>query len=77
MKLLREFFRLRVAGLRALSGRGAAVPFSVTVPAPLASAADHRGVVVVELPRAQVPAAPREPASFLKTPRHRRWGAGR
>jgi hypothetical protein len=76
MKLLREFFRLRVAGLRALSRRGAAVPFSVTVPAPLASPADH-GVVVVELPRTHAPAARREPASFLKTPRHRRRSSGR
>ncbi len=76
MKLLREFFRLRVAGLRALLDCGAAASLSVTVPAPLSSPAEHR-VVVVELPRAHAPSARREPASFLKTPRHRRRGAGR
>ena len=41
MKLLHDFFRLRLAGLRTASVRGAAVSpqFSVTVPAPLAKPA--------------------------------------
>ncbi|OHC47002.1 hypothetical protein [Rhodanobacter soli] len=73
MKLLHDFFRLRLAGLRAASVRGAAVSreFSVTVPAPLAKPAGG-GVE-------RIAAAPvrREPASFLKAPRHRRLGSGR
>ena len=72
MKLLHDFLRLRLAGLRTASVRGAAVSpeFSVTVPAPLAKPAG--GVERV----AAVPVR-REPASFLKTPRHRRLGSGR
>ncbi|KRE83585.1 hypothetical protein ASG75_14590 [Rhodanobacter sp. Soil772] len=73
MKLLHDFFRLRLAGPRTASVRGAAVSpeFSVTVPAPLAEPASG-GVE-------RVTAAPvrREPASFLKAPRHRRLGSAR
>ncbi|WP_426701145.1 hypothetical protein ACPPVV_17520 [Rhodanobacter sp. Col0626] len=78
MKLLRDFFRLRLAGLRGASFRGTAAPydFRVTVPAPLDRPSD-RDAVVVDLPRAHVPPMRREPASFLKTPRHRRLGASR
>ncbi len=73
MKLLHDFLRLRLAGLRTASVRGAAVSaeFSVTVPAPLAKPAGG-GVERV----AAVPVR-REPASFLKAPRHRRLGSGR
>jgi len=80
MKLLRDFFRRRMAGFRGVSGRGVAASreFSVTVPAPLAESA-HGDAVVAELPagHARVTAIRREPASFLKAPRHRRLGAGR
>ncbi|TPG06495.1 hypothetical protein EAH75_17830 [Rhodanobacter glycinis] len=80
MKLLRDFFRLCVAGLRTVTGRGAAAShgFSVTVPAPLSHPAGD-GAVVVDLMRvvARPLASRREPASFLKAPRHRRLGAGR
>ncbi len=81
MKLLRDFFRLRVAGLRAVSGRGAAASrgFSVTVPAPLAKTSGE-SAVVIDLQRAasaRITTARREPASFLKAPRHRSMGAGR
>lgn len=77
MKLLRDIFRRCMTGIRGVSGRGVAAPraFSVTVPAPLAAAVDS--AVVVELPVVAHPAPRREPASFLKTPRHRRLGAGR
>ena len=73
MKLLHDFLRLHLAGLRTASVRGAvALPeFSVTVPAPLAQPADG----AVE--RVAVATARREPASFLKTPRRRRLGFGR
>lgn len=76
MKLLQDFFRLRLAGVRAAAGRPAALPrdFSVTVPAPLAGAAGEPSVPV-ELPHAR--ADRREPASFLRAPRHRRLGRGR
>ena len=80
MKLLREFFRLRAAGMRTVLGRGVAAPtFQVTVPAPLQRAADE-GAAVVNLPRVAAPrpvTARHEPASFLKAPRHRRLGSGR
>ncbi len=83
MKLLREFSRLCIAGMRAASGRRAAVPcaFNVTVPAPLARPAnDDSAVAVTELPHATaagVSTRRREPASFLKAVRHRRMGSGR
>jgi hypothetical protein len=49
----------------------------VTVPAALEQPA-IRSAIVVELSRAaHSPGARREPASFLKAPRHRRLGAGR
>lgn len=81
MKLLRDFFSLCVAGLRTVSGRGAAASlgFSVTVPAPLARPVGE-SAVVIDLQRAasvRTTTARREPASFLKAPRHRRLGAGR
>ncbi len=81
MKLLREFFRLRAAGMRAGLARGAAASpaFHVTVPAPLQRGADE-AAAVVDLPRAASSgpvATRREPASFLKAPRHRRLGSGR
>lgn len=77
MKLLHEFFCLCRAGVRAASVRSARAPrpLNVTVPAPLASAAQD-GVVLVELPLARLPASRREPASFLKAARHRRLSAG-
>ena len=82
MKLLREFSRLCVAGMRAASGRRAAVPcpFNVTVPAPLARSANDDSAMVIELPRPATVAMStrrREPASFLKAVRHRRMGSGR
>lgn len=75
MKLLRDFPRLCVAGFRAVTFRRAANPraYTVTVPAPLAGPS-----VVVELPRPRpVVNCRREPASFLKAPRHHRLGARR
>lgn len=84
MKLLCDFFRLCMAGLRAASGRRAAVPcaFNVTVPPPLARASNDDSAMVIELPRAAAVAGVstrrREPASFLKAVRHRRrMGSGR
>jgi len=73
MKLLHDFLRLRLAGLRTASVRGTAVSpeFRVTVPAPLAKPA---GGGVEHVAAASVR---REPASFLKAPRHRRLGSGR
>jgi hypothetical protein len=81
MKLLRDFFRLCVAGFRTVSGRGAAASrgFSVTVPASLARPVGE-SAVVIDLQRAavaRITTARREPASFLKAPRHRRMGASR
>jgi hypothetical protein len=75
MKLLHDFFRLRLAGLRAASVRGGAVPpeFGVTVPAPLAESSSDSVVCAVNAH----PAIRREPASFLKAARHRRRGSGR
>ena len=80
MKLLRDFFRLCIAGFRAVTVRRAAYPraYSVTVPAPLAEPAGGRSSVVAELPRPRpVVNRRREPASFLKAPRDHRLGAGR
>ena len=76
MKLLRDFFRLRLAGTRASVGRPVALPrdFNVTVPAPLA-APSAGSSIVVELPRTGT--RRREPASFLRSPRHLRLGGGR
>jgi len=73
MKLLHDRFRLRLAGLRsAFAGGAAASPeFSVTVPAPLAGPASG-GVEC-----AAAATVRREPASFLKSSRHRRLGVGR
>lgn len=75
MKLLRDFSRLCMAGFRVVTVRRAANPraYTVTVPAPLAGPS-----VVVELPRPRsVVNRRREPASFLKAPRHHRLGVGR
>jgi hypothetical protein len=83
MKLLRDFYRLCVAGFRSGSGRGAVASrgLRVTVPAALSQPPGQPAsarAVVVELPRAAASSAVRrEPASFLKAPRHRRLGAGR
>jgi len=76
MKLLRDFFRRRLAGVRVAAGRPAALPrdFNVTVPAPLADPTT-RSSVVVELPRSGN--RRREPVSFLRSPRHLRLGGGR
>lgn len=76
MKLLRDFFHLRLAGVRMAPSRPASLPhdFSVTVPAPLAEQAAARPVPV-ELPRTGAPR--REPASFLRSSRHLRLGSGR
>jgi hypothetical protein len=78
MKLLRNFQRLCAAGFRTVSGRRAAARrFSVTVPAAMDQPA-NQPAVVIELHRAaHSSGARREPASFLKTQRHRRLGAGR
>ncbi len=76
MKLLRDFFHLRLAGSRTSAGRPIALPrdFNVTVPAPLTRpAADSP--VVRELPR--IDTRRREPASFLRSPRHLRLGSNR
>ncbi|HWU76416.1 MAG TPA: hypothetical protein VN043_07915 [Rhodanobacter sp.] len=77
MKLLRDFFRHRMAGARAVSGRRQGVPpaFNVTVPAPLAKPASDVAEVL-DLPPPHTPASRPEPASFLKAARHRRLGAG-
>ncbi len=76
MKLLQDFIRLRLAGVRAAAGRPAALPsdFNVTVPAPLAGPANE-SPAPVEFPRAR--AQRREPASFLRSSRHLRLGSGR
>ncbi|MEO8777953.1 MAG: hypothetical protein ABI389_04695 [Rhodanobacter sp.] len=75
MKLLHELFRLRHAGIAGASARRLSIPrdFSITVPAPLAGPVVETSTVV-ELAVAR--AARREPASFLKTTRHRRWVSG-
>jgi hypothetical protein len=77
MKLLHDLFRLPRAGVAAASGRRLTIPrdFSVTVPAPLAGPVIVEQATVVELPVAR--AGRREPASFLRTPRHRRLISGR
>jgi hypothetical protein len=69
MKLLHDFFRLRLAGRRAASVRGAAA--SPEFAAPLA------GPAAGEVERVAAAPVRREPASFLKTPRRRRPGSGR
>lgn len=76
MKLLHDLFRLPAAGVRSASGRRVPIPrgFSVTVPAPLAGPLVELATAV-KLPGAH--AVRREPASFLKTSRHRRWVSGR
>jgi len=73
MKLLHDRFRLHLAGLRTAFVRGAAASpeFSVTVPAPLTGPASG-GVEC-----AAAATVRREPASFLKSSRHRRLSAGR
>lgn len=80
MKLLHDFFCRCLAGFRGVSGRGAAASreFSVTVPAPLAPPAAAAAVVVDLHAAAHTRTTPprREPASFLKAPRHRRLGSG-
>lgn len=76
MKLLRDFFHLHLAGTRTSVGRSVVLPrdFNVTVPAPLAAPATASSVVV-ELPRTDM--RRREPASFLRSPRHLRLSGGR
>lgn len=79
MKLLHDFLHRCLAGFRGASGRGVAASraFSVTVPAPLAAPAAT--AVVVDLhtaAHARTTPPRREPASFLKAPRHRRLGSG-
>ena len=76
MKLLHDLFRLRAAGVDSASARRLTIPrdFNITVPAPLAGPVVEHSTVV-ELP--VTCAARREPASFLKTTRHRRWVSGR
>ncbi len=78
MKLLRDFPRLCVAGLRSVSGHGGAASrgFNVTVPAPLAKPVGESAVVTdrQRAASARATTARREPASFLKAPRHRRPG---
>lgn len=76
MKLLQDFIRRRLAGLRTAAARPAAVPrdFNVTVPAPLAAPASG-SAAQAELPQARI--VRREPASFLRSPRHLRLGSGR
>jgi hypothetical protein len=71
MKLLHDFYRLHFAGLRAAPvRRGTGLPeFSVTVPLPLEARADeHVACATHESVRVPRP----EPASFLKSSRHRR-----
>lgn len=77
MKLLRKFFRYGVVGGPAVSGRRlrAQPVLNVTVPAPLATPAKD-AAAVFELPPTHTLGNRREPASFLKTARHRRLGAG-
>lgn len=80
MKLLRDFFRQQLAGNRADTARGDAVPARASAPAPRVGSA-----VVVETPspvshsvESAAAVVRREPASFLKRPRRRRLGsAGR
>lgn len=76
MKLLRDFFHLRLAGIRGAASRSPVLPrdFNVTVPAPLAQSATAKPVAV-ELPCTS--AKRREPASFLRSSRHLRLGNGR
>ncbi len=76
MKLLQDFIRLRLAGVRRANERLPALPrdFNVTVPAPLIGSANE-SPAEVELPRTR--ADRREPASFLRSPRHLRLGSGR
>jgi hypothetical protein len=71
MKLLHDFFRWRLAGIRAVASRPAALPrdFSVTVPAPLAGSASASPQTLEPLRNER-----REPASFLRSPRRRRLG---
>lgn len=68
MKLLHDFFRLRLAGLRGATFRADAglSTFNETAPVPLAKPA--AGEVVSVAPAS----GRREPASFLKAPRHLR-----
>jgi hypothetical protein len=75
MKLLHDFFRRRLAGARTMAARPAALPhdFCVTVPAPLAGSASASPPVETPCSRAER----REPASFLRAPRHRRLGSAR
>ena len=77
MKLLHDLFRLRPAGVGSASARRLPIPrdFSVTVPAPLIAPLVGERATVVELPVSR--AARREPASLLRTSRHRRLVSGR
>ena len=81
MKLLQKVVRLCTAGIRGVSVRGTAWPqeFRVTVPASLPGAVavgaatdTVPGTAVAPITRSR-----REPASFLKAPRHLRQLSGR
>jgi hypothetical protein len=76
MKLLRDFFHLRLAGAHSAAGHPAALPgdADARVSAPLVDAT-HEPPAAPEPSPAR--AARREPASFLRTPRHRRLGSAR
>ena len=75
MKLLRDFFHLRLAGAHNAADHPAAMPgdADARVSAPLIDAAHEPPAASEPAPRA----ARREPASFLRTPRHRRLGSAR
>ena len=76
MKLLHDVVLLCATRVRRATGRGAVTPaFHVTVPASLASSVASDSAAL----SASLLAAPprREPASFLKSPRHLRWRSPR
>jgi hypothetical protein len=75
MKLLRDFFHLRLAGAHSAAGHPAALPgdADARVSAPPVEPATRP--VALELPHTS--AKRREPASFLRSSRHLRHGSGR
>ncbi len=74
MKLLQDFIRLRLAGVRTADGRPAALPRDFNVSVPVLARPARESTVEVELPRDR--AVRREPASFLRSSRHLRRGRG-